>query len=410
MRKNYDVLIVGGGLAGNCLALALKNSELDVAIIEAQTQQKLYNSPAGDRALALAVGTVTMLEALGIWQGVKQAATAIKNIHVSDQGHFGKTRLSAQKAQVAAFGYVITARDLETHVAHLLEQTAITRLCPARIEGLASTEQTISVNLDYRNEKTQLAAGLVVGADGAHSAVRKLLDIDQQRIDYGQTALVTTVNCELPHRNTAYERFTNVGPLALLPVGSRQCAVVWSRTPQQTALLLEMSDADFICQLQQCFGYALGELTLAAPRRAFPLTLIQAETLLKGRAILIGNAAHQLHPVAGQGFNLGLRDVALLAERLIEQHKNGLDIGDFVFLTRYSQARQQDLKKVVGFTHSLVRIFSNDNLPLAGLRNLGLDLLDLMPGAKSILTQQAMGLAGHLPRIGNRRPGDDRAF
>ena len=403
MQTNYDVLIVGGGLAGNCLALALKDSGLNIGIIEAQPREQLYNSPAGDRALALASGTVTLLEALGIWQGIKHAATAIKNIHVSDRGHFGKTRLSARKEQVAALGYVITARDIETHAANLVEQAGVVQICPARVAGLMSTDHDIGVSLKYRDEFIPLTAKLAVGADGGNSSVRKLLDIGQHVAEYGQTALITTVNCALPHHNTAFERFTRSGPLALLPVGKQQCAVVWTRTHEESELLKQAGDAEFIEQLQQCFGFRLGELSLAAPRRAFPLTLVQAETMMSGRAVMIGNAVHQLHPVAGQGFNLGLRDVVLLAEMLIEQHEAGKDVGDHEFLIRYTQSRQKDLNKVVGFTHSIVRIFSNDWLVLAGLRNIGLALLDVIPAGKTVLTRHAMGLAGRLPRLGSRR-------
>ena len=402
MQTNYDMLIVGGGLAGNCLAWALKDSGLKLGIVEAQTREQLYNSAAGDRALALAGGTVTLLEALDLWQGIKHKATAIKNIHVSDRGHFGKTRLSAQQP-VAALGYVITAREIESHVTRLIEQAGIPEIRPARVAGLMSTERDIGVSLKHRDESLSLTASLVVGADGGNSSVRKLLDIGQKVVDYGQTALVTTVDCALPHHNTAYERFTRSGPLALLPVGKQQCAVVWTLTHEEAEWLKQASDDEFIEQLQQCFGFRLGELKLAAPRRAFPLTLVQAETTVKGRTVIVGNAAHQLHPVAGQGFNLGLRDVVLLAEMLIEQYESGKDIGDPALLDRYARARQKDLNKVIGFTHSLVRIFSNDGMALAAARNIGLALFDILPGGKSVLTRHAMGLAGRLPRLGNRR-------
>ncbi|MGR9114714.1 MAG: 2-octaprenyl-6-methoxyphenyl hydroxylase [Gammaproteobacteria bacterium] len=403
MQTDYDVLIVGGGLAGNCLALALQDSGLDIAIVEAQTREQRYNAPAGDRALALARGTVVQLEALGIWQGIEHAATEIKNIHVSDRGHFGKTRLSAKQQQVAALGYVITARDIETHVAHLVDQAGIAQICPARVAGLMSAEHDIGVSLKYREESVALTARLAVGADGGNSSVRKLLDIGQQVTDYGQTAIVTTVNCTLPHHNTAFERFTDSGPLAMLPVGTHQCAVVWTRTHEEAESLKQASDAEFIGQLQQCFGFWLGELSLAAPRRSFPLTLVQADTMTCGRAVIIGNAMHQLHPVAGQGFNLGLRDVGLLAEMLVEQHRTGMDIGETNFLSRYAQARQKDLNKVIGFTDGLVRFFSNDWMALAAVRNIGLALLDILPAGKSLLARHAMGLAGRLPRLGSRR-------
>ena len=403
MQQDYDLLIVGGGLAGNSLALALKDTGLRMAIIEANTREQLYASPAGDRALALAGGTVKMLEALGIWQGIRQAATAIKNIHISDRGHFGKTRLSAQQENVDALGYVISARDIETHVARLADEANIELICPARVVGLMSGEDAIHVSLKRGDESFSLSAKLLVGADGGQSSVRKLLDIDQKATEYGQTALVTTVKTSVPHNNTAYERFTASGPLALLPNGNSGCAVVWTRTDEDAQALMAGSEKDFLSELQECFGYRLGELALAAPRRTFPLSLIRAEKMVSGRAVIIGNAAHQLHPVAGQGFNLGLRDVVALAEMIIEQHGDGQDIGAADFLNRYARARQKDHNLVIGFTDNVVRIFSNEWLALALVRNIGLTLLDHIPAAKALLARQAMGLVGRMPRLGSRR-------
>jgi len=403
MQQDYDLLIAGGGLAGNCLALALKDSGLRLAIIEANTRAQQQGAAAGDRALALAAGTVTMLDALGAWQGIKQVATPIKTIHVSDRGHFGKTRLSAEQENVEALGYVISARDLEGHVAACVEAAQIEQLCPARVAGLYSGSDQICVSLKLGEEPATASAKLLVGADGGLSSVRKLLDIGQQVSDYGQTALVTTVKSSRPNHFTAYERFTASGPLALLPVGERHSAVVWTRSQEEAESLLSVNEADFIAELQSCFGYRLGELTLAAPRRAFPLTLIRAERMVEGRAVIIGNAAHQLHPVAGQGFNLGLRDVTALAETLLGQHAQGGDIGDPVLLKAYAESRRQDHERTIRFTDQLIHVFSNEWLPLAAARNAGLCLLDHIPAAKSLLSRHAMGLSGRLPRLGARR-------
>lgn len=403
MQHDYDLLIVGGGLAGNCLALALKDTGLKIAIVEANTREQLHDSTAGDRALALAAGTVKMLEALGIWQGIGQAATAIKSIHISDQGHFGKVRLSAQKENVEALGYIITARDIEAHVAGLVSDAGIELLCPARLVGLMAGNNTVNVSLKRGDEPLNISAKLLVGADGGNSSVRKLLEIAQHTTEYGQTGLVTTVKSSLPHNNIAFERFTASGPLALLPVGTDHCAVVWTRSSEDADALMSGSETDFLTELQQCFGYKLGKLSLAAPRRAFPLSLIRAEKMIAARTVVIGNAVHQLHPVAGQGFNLGLRDVVQLAEMIVKQHQAGLDIGATDFLTAYAESRQKDHDRTIGFTNSVVRIFSNEWLALAAARNIGLAILDHIPSAKTLLTRHAMGLAGRLPRLGNRR-------
>jgi len=366
---------------------------LRVAIVEASPRDRRRSSPAGDRALALARGTVVILEDLGIWQGVDSAATAIKFIHVSDQGHFGKTRLSAGQEGVEALGYVITARDLEEHVSDLVERAGIEQICPVRVSGLISGDDAVRMQLTLDDTVVDLAARLVVGADGGNSTVRKLLDIAQRKTEYGQTAIVTTVKTAIPHGYTAYERFTSSGPLAMLPVHDEQhCAVVWTRSHADAQQLLNMEDAAFIERLQQCFGYRLGKLALVAPRRAFPLTLVRAEKMFAGRAVIVGNAAHQLHPVAGQGFNLGLRDVVQLAAMLRQRRQQGQDIGAPEFLADYAACRVRDHERVIGFTDNIVRLFSNDWLPLAAARNFGLTLLDRLPVAKSYLARNAMGL------------------
>ena len=403
MQQDYDLVIVGAGLAGNCLALALKDTGLRIAIVEANTREQLYASPVGDRALALAAGTVLMLETLDIWQSISHAATAIKQIHISDRGHFGKTRLSAQKEHVDALGYVITARDIETYVANRVAEADIELISSARVVGLMSGDKEVCVNLKQGNESISVSASLLVGADGGLSSVRKLLDIAQHITEYGQTALVTTVKSTIPHKNTAFERFTASGPLALLPVAKNHCAVVWTRTTEDANALMLGSETDFLAELQQCFGFKLGELSLTAPRRAFPLSLIRAERMVAGRAVIIGNAVHQLHPVAGQGFNLGLRDVVRLAEMLIKQHEQNNDIGATDFLKDYAVSRKKDHDRTIGFTDALVKIFSNEWLALAAARNIGLALLDHIPAAKTLLTRHAMGLAGHIPRLGNSR-------
>ncbi|MGZ8240188.1 MAG: 2-octaprenyl-6-methoxyphenyl hydroxylase [Methylobacter sp.] len=403
MQHDYDLFIAGGGLSGNCLALALKEIGLRMAIIEANTRKQLHASPAGDRALALAAGTVKMLEALGVWQGISHAATAIKNIHISDRGHFGKTRLSAQKENVPALGYVVIARDIEEHVANLVNAANIPVICPARVAGLMSGDEEICVSLKPENGSLSISAKLLVGADGGNSSVRNLLEIAQQKTDYGQTALVTTVKSSIPNNNVAYERFTSSGPLALLPVGYNSCAVVWTRTNENADALMSGSEADFLAELQQCFGYKLGELSLAAPRCAFPVSLIRAMKMVSGRAVIVGNAVHQLHPVAGQGFNLGLRDVVQLAEMLIKQHEEDKDIGAAEFLRGYAESRQKDHDRIIGFTDALVRIFSHDWLALAAARNIGLAILDQVPIAKNLLARNAMGLAGRMPRLGSRK-------
>lgn len=400
MNEVFDLVIAGGGLVGNCLALALKNTGLKIAVVEASSRQQQQQSGAGDRALALGAGTVKLLEQLGAWQAVAEQAVAIKQIHVSDRGHFGKTRLSARQQNVDALGYVITARAIEQSAADQVAQTTVAYFYESRVAGLMSSDEAMYVNVRTASGETlNLTTKLIVGADGGQSSVRELLGIEQEVTDYGQTALVTTVQSALSHDNTAYERFTANGPMALLPVGPRLSAVVWTRSHEQAESLMAGGEAEFLEALQACFGYRLGGLKLAAPRRAFPLSLIRAKRMQAERALIIGNASHQLHPVAGQGFNLSIRDVAELAEMIIDHCPSG-DIGEPAFLDRYAHKRASDHNQTIGFTHSLVHLFSNQNLALAAMRNTGLTLLDHLPGLKRVLAKHAMGLARGLPEIG----------
>jgi len=399
MQDDYDLIIVGAGLAGNCLALALKDQGLNIVIVEAASREQLRHSPAGDRALALAAGTVQLLQGMDAWDDVADKATPIKNIHISDRGHFGKTRLAAADQNIAALGYVIAARDIEEHLAYLVERTNTTCLYETRVAGMMSGRDAVNVSLKQDNRSLNLTAQLLVGADGGQSSVRKLLDIPQHITEYGQTALVTSVQSTLPHQNTAYERFTEQGPLALLPIAGKQLSVVWTRKHEQAQALMAGGEAEFLTELQACFGYRLGALKLTAPRRAFPLSLIRADSMVLGRAVIIGNAVHQLHPVAGQGFNLGIRDVAILADKLIRQQNSQGDLGAADLLAQYAKQRRQDHDRTIGFTSNLVHIFSNDWLPVAALRNTGLTLLDHLPFAKNILARHAMGLAEALPGI-----------
>lgn len=396
---DYDVLIVGGGLAGGSLALALAGSPLKVAVMESSTESERQAAPAGTRALALARGTARILETLGVWAAVEPKATPIRNIHVSDRGHFGKARLSAEREGVAALGYVVTARDVEDAVAGALQAGTVELIQPARLIGLRAGPDSVHVSLKRGEETLMLSARLVVGADGSESTVRRLLEIPQIVREYGQTALVFEVATELDHRNVAYERFTSSGPLAVLPLGRRRCSVVWTLAPSEAEELRALPEAEFLARFQETFGYWLGALGPVGPRQTFPLKLIRAGRMADDRVVLIGNAMHQLHPVAGQGFNLGLRDAAQLAERLIVKQGFGEDIGDPAFLHSYAEARQRDLRSTVAFTDSLIRLFSNDFLPLALVRSIGLFALDCLPPAKHLLARHAMGLAERLPRF-----------
>ncbi len=394
VKYDFDIVIVGSGLVGGCLALALQDSGLKIAIIDEQTWEQRKQSASGHRALALSLGSTMFLEGLGIWSLAQDYAVAIKDIHVSNQGHFGKTRISSSKEGVAALGFVITARDLEKHVAHSLTESSVTEFEACSLKGLMSSSEQISISVAEKNRDTHnFSARLLVGADGGQSTVRKLLEIDQYQQRYEQTAIVTKVKPELSPHHVAYERFTNSGPLAFLPTLNECCSVVWTCTTEEAEELLNASEEKFLAELQRCFGYRLGYISMVAPVKSFPLSLIKAQQITKGRAVIIGNAVHQLHPVAGQGLNLGLRDVADLVQLLIAQAASGNDIGAGNLLSDYAEKRYRDHQQVIKFTDGLVKLFSNSNPWLALSRNTGMVLLDHLKPAKGILVKRAMGVS-----------------
>ncbi|WP_022950187.1 2-octaprenyl-6-methoxyphenyl hydroxylase [Methylohalobius crimeensis] len=392
--KTYDVLIVGGGLAGASLALALEPLGLKIALVEAIPATQRSASPSGDRALALAKGSVEIFQELGIWSEVRSRATPIEHIQVSDRGHFGKTRLHARDMGVEAFGQVIAARDLEAALAGACERGGMEILCPARVSGLEVVSDAVEVSLLRDEQALHCRARLVVAADGGQSKVRQWVGIGQQVHHYGQIALVSTVRSELPHHFTAYERFTPSGPLALLPLTRGNSALIWTHSIKEARMAQAMPTDRFEQRLQKTFGWKLGRLNLVVPVRGFPLRLIRADRLFSERVALVGNAAHQLHPVAGQGFNLGLRDVAVLARLLTEQVQRKGDPGAFTLLERYARLRASDHNRIIGFSDGLVRWFLPSLPPLALARNLGLVALDHWMYGKRAFARHAMGMAG----------------
>lgn len=400
MALDYDIVIVGGGLSGGSLALALQGTGYRITVVEAVGDEQRRASPAGDRALALSYGTVCHLKSLGLWDDLEKLSAPIRDIHVSDRGHFGTTRLSARFEGVDALGYVITARALEDKIASALGSSCIDQICPAKLSGLQSGLDSVVLTLETETGERTFSARLLVGSDGVNSSVRRFLNIGQESRDYHQTAIVTQVRPDIDPAGAAFERFTATGPLAMLPTLEGCCSVVWTLTSTAAEEIIALSDQDFIARLQSAFGFRLGRLSLEGKRVKFPLTLVKAKEMIAPRCVLVGNTVHQLHPVAGQGFNLGMRDIALLAERIRDDLGTGRDPGGSALLKAYKAARSKDHEILIRFTDSVVRIFSNDWLPLAFARGFGLLTLDRCYWAKHLLTRHAMGLAGPLPRIG----------
>jgi 2-octaprenyl-6-methoxyphenol hydroxylase len=400
MDYDSDVLIVGGGLVGASLALALGKVGLRVAVVEAHAfridQQPNYD----ERSIALAQGSQRIFAGLGLWEQLADQVCPIHTIHVSDRGRFGFTRLRREEEGVPALGYVASARVLGNILIRELEQLpGVELLAPARLRDFQVPRGEVEAELEVDGGTVTHRTRLLVAADGAHSSVRERLGIVTRQRDYGQTAVIANVTPERGHRNVAYERFTDTGPMALLPLLGDHCALVWTVRSQQAEEILALNDTEFLARLQQRFGNRLGRFLKVGQRHAYRLQLLRARESIRLRLALIGNAVHTLHPVAGQGFNLGLRDVAALAEVVIDAQRSGVDIGAAAVLEQYADWRQADQRRVVAFTDSMVRIFSQPLPPVAWLRDAGMLALDLCPPAKRWFGRMTMGRAGRLPRL-----------
>jgi 2-octaprenyl-6-methoxyphenol hydroxylase len=396
----YDILISGGGLVGASLACALGGRGLRIALVEAvpfgATGQPSYD----DRAIALAQGTQRIFAGMGVWAALESRTMPIHKIHVSDRGRFGFARLDRDEEGVPALGYVALGRDIGAVLSErLAELPDVEFICPARVVGVEARTDDALVRLEMEDGERRLTTRLLVAADGAQSVLRELLQIPTTVWEYGQSAVIANVTPERPHESVAYERFTDTGPVALLPMSGNRCAVVWTLRNDQVNAVMALDDAAFLAHLQERFGDRLGRLQHAGRRVAYSLRLVRARESVRPRVALIGNAAHTLHPIAGQGFNLGLRDVAALAEVVVDAHRAGRDIGELDVLQQYATWRQADHRRVIAFTDGVTRVFGSPLPPVAWARDIGMLTLDLCPPAKRLFARMTMGRAGRLPRL-----------
>ena len=394
-------------MVGASLAHALAGGGLRVAVVEPVPLTAAAQPSYDDRAIALAYGTRRILEGLGVWAAIAPHAEPIRRVHVSDRGHFGFTHLDARDEDAEALGYVVTARDLGAALlAPLAERADL--LCPARVADFVVEADRVRVSIEPAGCDTSvggpsaarsITARLLVAADGGRSAIRERLGIAQRHHAYGHHAVVANVTPSLPHQGVAFERFTETGPLALLPMTQNRCGLVWTARDADLADVLALDDCAFLAALQERFGFRLGRFVAVGRRSHYPLELRLAETQVLDRVAVIGNAAHTVHPIAGQGFNLGIRDVAMLADVLVEAHRAGRDLGGLAVLEGYEAARRRDQRTVALATDALARLFTNPLGPLRVARNLGMTLLDALPPAKHLLARVGMGLAGAQPRL-----------
>lgn len=400
LTPHYDLVIAGGGMVGASLACALGEQDLRIAIIEAVPYQSKSQPSYDDRVIALSYGSYKILKTMGVWEHLQESATPIKHIHVSEQGAFGVTHLHHTDENVPALGYVAAARDIgEALVNKLSTLKNVDLINPAQLSALQIDNESVTATITVKKKSKTLVARLLVAADGGQSTARHLLGIHCDETDYHQSAIITNVSNQRPHNFVAYERFTPVGPIAALPMTDDRCSIVWTQPSENVATIMELGDEEFLSRLHKSFGNRLGKFLKVGKRAQYPLKLMRVKEQVRPRFALIGNAAHTLHPIAGQGFNLGMRDVAALAQVIVDTHKKQLDIGDLGALEQYANWRRADHKQIIGFTDTLVRVFSNQFPPLQKTRTAGLVALDTIPLARHLLAKHTMGIAGKLPRL-----------
>lgn len=413
MKAHYDIAIIGAGMVGASLAAALlpwaQQLSLNIALIEANPLDPVdassYQPSYDARTTALAYGSQLIFEQLGVWPRLSERLSSIGKIHVSDRGHFGAARLCAEREQVPALGYVVENRWLgEVLLEHLQQHPQseyLDWLCPGQVEALTPVqlddEQGMALQLTIDGKAHHCSASLVVMADGGRSALREALGISYRRESYLQTALVTNVSVDRDHSQIAYERFTEQGPMALLPLnphqGKARFGLVWTLPEQQIDDFLALEDEAFLQQLQHWFGYRAGRFVAVGERHSYPLQLTLADEQVRSGLAIVGNAAHALHPLAGQGFNLALRGVADLAQSLIKARQGGVPLGDLAMLQAYSQSRVRDQQQTIEFSDKTMKLFAKSNSFAVLARDVGLQLLDVCGPAKTVFARQAMGLA-----------------
>lgn len=385
----FDVIIAGGAMAGATLALALdklSQGQLSVAVVEAYQPDHDRHPGFDARSIALSHGTVGILKSLQLWSTIAPVATPISHIHVSDRSHAGMTDIHSDTLGIDALGYVVELADVgRLYAAAIARSTAIQMFCPSSVSAVKREQALVEVTL---NSGERLQGKILVAADGAVSTCCEQIGLGMQEHDFGQVAVIANVVSSEPHRGRAFERFTEHGPVALLPMRDNRLSLVWCLSPEQAEQVMALDDKEFLMQLQQAFGWRLGQLVKAGTRSAYPLILRHRQQNISHRFAIVGNAAQTLHPIAGQGFNLGIRDVATLAEELTA----GDELGCYTQLYRFSQRRESDRQQTIALTSALVHLFSNDWLSLRIGRNLGLAAMDNLPLVKSPLLRRTLGV------------------
>jgi 2-octaprenyl-6-methoxyphenol hydroxylase len=402
-EREFDVLIVGGGMVGASLAAGLIGAGRRIMLVESTPFGHNLQPSFDERTTALGNASRRIFEGLGVWPALAAEAAAIRGIHVSEAGRFGFSRLTATEQRIEAFGYVIANRRIGAALwDRLATEQGLALRVPARVTGIEMGPDAVRVQVTGAGGAPErVKARLVVAADGARSQIRAAAGIGAAIEDYGQLAVVANVATDRAHEGWAFERFTPSGPLALLPLYDGTRALVWACRPERARQLLALAEPAYLGELQAQFGWRAGRFLKVARRGSYELKLTRARATVGLRTVLIGNAAQALHPVAGQGFNLGLRDAAMLAELIANAPG---DAGAPELLQRFAAWRERDRRGVVRFTDGLVKLFGDSRPGVALLRNLGLLIFDLTPPAKSALARVSAGFGGPTPRLARGLP------
>ncbi len=399
---DYDIAIVGGGIIGNTLAVALQDSGLRVVSIEAQAESLAV---AKGRAYAISMLSGRIFDGLGIWEQILPQITQFSQIQISDADYRGVVKLYPQHLGTETLGYAASHQVLLSALqAKLQAANNVTVLCPAQVVAIdyQATGAAITIATPDADAPQSIRASLVIAADGAKSTLRERAGIETSGWNYWQSCVTATIVPTKPHQSVAYERFWYDGPLGVLPLADGRCQVVWTAPHERAEQLRDLPVAEFLAELEQCTGGLLGKLALDSQRWLFPVKLMQSQQYTAPRLALVGDAAHCCHPVAGQGMNLGIRDAAALAEILVAAHQAGEDLGSKAVLDRYTNWRKPENWAILAFTDVLDRLFSTRLLPIVIIRRLGLLLLDRVPGCKHLALRLMTGLAGIIPQVATK--------
>ncbi len=401
--KQYDILIVGGGLVGASLLCALEPSirkyQLKVGLIEHHDLSEPRDRPPSydARASALSYGTRRIYDQLGLWPDLEKYATAIHNIHVSDRGHFGSTRLNCEEEKVPALGYVVENFRLGEALLERLKvygnESLVALISPAEVVRLQPlSESRMSARIRQGDDEFDIESGLLVLADGGRSNLIDQLCIHREQYNYEQHALIANVSLDQAHKGIAYERFAGKGPMALLPLSENRSALVWTVPEEKIAEKRSLSDEDFLADLQQTFGDRAGTFLKVGQRDSYPLSLSVAQEQVRPGLVVLGNAAHAMHPVAGQGYNLAIRDTMALAKNIEQSLSSDKAIGHLTRLLQYVDRQKSDQAVTLGFCDTLVKLFARSETSAILARNAGLSGLNISKTLKSEFARKAMGI------------------